>query len=51
MQSAGMVFGRTIATIGIFLTFFIARELRIEDVNDFQASKALRNCSMRVLKQ
>ena len=32
-------------------SFFIARELRIEDVNAFQAAKALRNCSMRVLKQ
>ena len=46
MQSAGMVFGRTNATIGIFLTFY-----SIEDVNAFQASKALRNCTMRVLKQ
>ena len=46
MQSAGMVFGRTNATVGIFLTFFIARERRIEYVNAFQAAKALRNCSM-----
>ena len=29
-----------------YFSLFIARELRIEDVNDFQASKALRNCSM-----
>ena len=46
----GHDFGRTNATIGIFL-IFIAGELRIEDVNAFQASNALRNCSMRVLKQ
>ena len=36
--------------LGYFSTF-IARELRTEDVNTFQASKALRKCSMRVLKQ
>ena len=34
-----------------FSLFFIEKELRIEDVNVFQASKALRNCKMRVLKQ
>ena len=34
-----------------YFSLLIARELRIEDVNTFQASKALRNCSMRVLKQ
>ena len=34
-----------------YFSLFIARELRIEDVNTFQASKALRNCTMRVLKQ
>ena len=28
-----------------YLSLFIARELRIEDVNAFQAAKALRNCS------
>ena len=31
-----------------YFSLFIARELRIEDVNALQASKALRNCSMRV---
>ena len=34
-----------------YFSVFIARELRIEDVHAFQASKALRNCSMRALKQ
>ena len=34
-----------------YFSLFIARELRIKDVHAFQASKALRNCSMRVLKQ
>ena len=34
-----------------YFSLFIARELRIEDVNAFQAPKALRNCSMRVFKQ
>ena len=34
-----------------YFSLFIARELRIEDVNAFQASKALQNCTMRVLKQ
>ena len=34
-----------------YFSLFIARELRIEDVNAFQASKALLNCTMRVLKQ
>ena len=29
-----------------YFSLIIARELRIEDVNAFQASKALRNCSM-----
>ena len=39
-----------IQQLGYFL-LFIARELRIEDVNAFKASKALRNFTMRVLKQ
>ena len=34
-----------------YFSLFIARELRIEDVNAFQASKSLRNCTIRVLKQ
>ena len=34
-----------------YFSLFIARELRIEDVNAFQAPKALQNCTMRVLKQ
>ena len=36
--------------LGYFSTF-IARELRTEDVYAFQASKALPNCSLRVLKK
>ena len=34
-----------------YFSLFIARELRIEDVKAFQAYKAIRNCTMRVLKQ
>ena len=44
MQSAGMVLEERMQQLGYF-SLFIARELRIEDVNAFQASKALRNCS------
>ena len=35
--------GERMQQLGYF-SLFIARELRIEDVNAFQASKALRNC-------
>ena len=45
MQSEGMVFEERMQQLGYF-SLFIARELRIEDVNAFQASKALGNCSM-----
>ena len=34
-----------------YFSLFIARELRIEDVDAFQASKSLRTCTMRVLKR
>ena len=44
MQSAGMVLEERMQQLGYF-SLFISRELRIEDVNAFQASKALRNCS------
>ena len=34
-----------------YFSHLIAREYRIKDVNVSQASKALRNCTMRILKQ
>ena len=44
MQSAGMVLEERMQQLGYF-SLLIVRELRIEDVNAFQAPKALRNCS------